>query len=91
MIWCSLNLLFRIEASSRHSHSETSSFQWQSFKGRLHVLPTKLVGDNRIGHTERRKQPVLCPITEQRKQKNTAAQRKIQKLDDVYVITSSSA
>jgi hypothetical protein len=35
MIWCSLNLLFRIEASSRHSRSETSSFQWLRFKGRL--------------------------------------------------------
>src|SRR5688572_1670503 len=35
MIWCSLNLLFRIEASSRHSRPETSSFQWPGFKGWL--------------------------------------------------------
>jgi NACHT domain len=36
MIWCSLNLLFRIEASSRHSRSEISSFQWRCSKGWLH-------------------------------------------------------
>jgi hypothetical protein len=35
MIWCSLNLLFRIEASWRHSRPETSSFQWPCFKGGL--------------------------------------------------------
>src|ERR1041385_7253129 len=41
MIWCSLNLLFRIEASSRHSRPETSSFQWSCFKGCLHDNPTE--------------------------------------------------
>ena len=34
-IWCSLNLLFRIEASWCHSGSETSSFQCPCFKGGL--------------------------------------------------------
>src|SRR5215467_15036261 len=37
MIWCSLNLLFRIEASWCHSRPETSSFQWQRFKGGLQL------------------------------------------------------
>ena len=35
MIWCSLNLLFRIEASSRHTRAETSCFQLPGFKGDL--------------------------------------------------------
>src|SRR5215216_6944568 len=32
MIWCSLNLLFRIEASSHHSRPETSGFQWPGLR-----------------------------------------------------------
>jgi hypothetical protein len=36
MIWVSLNLLFRIKASSRHTRPETSIFQWALFEGHLH-------------------------------------------------------
>jgi len=35
MIWCSLYLLFRIQASWRHTRPETSSFQWTGFWGGL--------------------------------------------------------
>jgi len=30
MIWCSLYLIFRFQASWRHSRPETSTFQWTS-------------------------------------------------------------